>query len=76
MTDYDYKQETKSSLEKIVQRQVLYKLFAERPMPHDQLLVNLGLYMRSSALVKILFIDELYRLIMDIPGVIMGVRTW
>lgn len=76
MTIYDYKQETKSSPEKIAQRQVLYKLFAERPMPDDQLLVNLGLYMRSSALVKILFINELYELITDIPGVIMEFGTW
>lgn len=71
-----YKQETKSSPEKIAQRQVLYDLFDERPIPDDQLLINLGLYMRSSALVKILFIDELYRLVKHLPGVIMEFGTW
>ena len=45
-------------------------------MPEDQLLVNLGLYMRSSALTKILFINELYELILDIQGVIMEFGTW
>jgi hypothetical protein len=73
---YDYAQETKASPEKVAQREVLYKLFRERPMPDDQLLVSLGMYMRSSALTKILFINELYQLITDIPGVIMEFGTW
>jgi hypothetical protein len=74
--EYNYTQETKSSPEKVAQREVLYKLFRERPMPDDQLLVSLGLYMRSSALAKILFVNELYGLISDIPGVIMEFGTW
>lgn len=73
---YNYTQETKSSPEKIAQRETLYRLFRERPMPDDQLLTNLGLYMRSSALAKILFINELYELIANIPGVIMEFGTW
>lgn len=76
MSSYDYKQETKSSPEKIAQREELYRLFRERPMPDDQLLISLGLYMRSSALAKILFINELYELITPIPGVIMEFGTW
>lgn len=76
MANFNYKQETKGSPEKIAEREVLYELFAKRPMPDDQLLINLGLYMRSSALVKVLFINELYELIKDIPGVIMEFGTW
>jgi hypothetical protein len=72
----DYTQESKSSDEKIAQREVLYELFRNRPMPDDQLLISLGLYMRSSALAKILFVDETYRLIKDIPGVIIELGTW
>ena len=45
-------------------------------MPDEHLLVNLGLYMRSSALAKILFINELYELIVDIPGVIVEFGVW
>ena len=74
--DYGYTQETKSSPEKVAQREELYRLFRERPMPDDQLLVSLGLYMRSSALTKILFINELYQMITDIPGVIMEFGAW
>ena len=45
-------------------------------MPDEHLLVSLGLYMRSSALIKILFINELYGLIRDIPGVVMEMGVW
>jgi hypothetical protein len=76
MSEFNYKQETYAPPDKIALREALYKLFAERPMPDDQLLVNLGLYMRSSALTKILFINELYEIILDIPGVIMEFGIW
>lgn len=72
----NYRQESKSSPEKVAQREVLYELFRDRPMPDDQLLISLGLYMRSSALTKILFVDEAYRMIKDIPGVIIELGTW
>src|SRR3989304_6041962 len=57
-------------------RQKLYRFFADRPMPDEQLLTCLGLYMRSSALAKILFVNELYELILNQPGVIMEFGTW
>lgn len=74
--DFGYKMETKSSEAQVRQREVLYRLFRERPMPDDQLLLSLGLYMRSSALAKILFVNELYELILNQPGVIMEFGTW
>lgn len=74
--DFGYRMETKASEAQIQQRQVLYKLFRERPIPDDQLLINLGLYMRSSALAKILFLNESYDLILDLPGVIVEFGTW
>ena len=76
MVKYDYVQETKSSPKKIAERKILYDLFRNRPMPDDQLLTSLGLYMRSSDLTKILFINELYESIMKIPGVIMEFGVW
>lgn len=45
-------------------------------MPTDQLLVNLALYMRSSVVAKMLYIDELYRLIVTIPGVVIEFGAW
>ena len=68
--------ETKSSRAQIEKRNRIAELYRETPIPEDQLLVNLGLYMRSSALVKILFINELFELIRDIPGIIVEFGTW
>lgn len=76
MKKYNYKQETKATQEQIAQREILYRLFNKKPMPDDQLLINLGLFIRSGALVKMLFINELYELIVGIPGVIMEFGTW
>jgi hypothetical protein len=72
----DYTQESRSSNDKVIGREKLYQLFKDRPMPDDQLLISMGMYMRSSALTKILYINELYNLIRDIPGVIMEFGIW
>lgn len=71
-----YRQQSRSSQQQVHNREILYRLFKDRPMPDDQLLVNLGLYIRSGALAKILFIDELYKIILPIPGVIMEFGVW
>ena len=74
--DLGYRMETKAPEAQIKHREILYRLFREHPMPDDQLLINPGLYMRSSALAKILFLNELYELILDMPGVIIEFGTW
>ncbi len=74
--DYDYKPETKSSEQLLAHRQKLFELFDNRPMPDDQLMDSLGLFMRSSALTKILFVNEAYQHIIDQPGVIVEFGTW
>lgn len=71
-----YKLETKSTPAQIEQREKILRLFQDRPLPDEHLLINLGLYMRSSALAKILFMNELYQYILDIPGVIMEFGVW
>jgi hypothetical protein len=57
-------------------RKRLFRLFKERPMTDEELLVNLGLYLRSGALAKILFINEVYQQIIDIPGIICEFGVW
>lgn len=57
-------------------RETLKRLFEETPLPLDDLLVNLPLYMRSSALAKLLWVNELYELIKPTPGVIMEFGVW
>jgi hypothetical protein len=72
----NYKLETKSTPAQIAEREKIADLFRSRPMPDDHLLVSLGLYMRSSALIKILFINELYEQVSRIPGVIVEFGVW
>ena len=73
---FGYKGETKATDEQLAHRETLYRLFRERPMPDDQLMICLGLFMRSSALAKVLFLNELYELIEGKPGVIVEFGTW
>ncbi len=48
----------------------LRSLLAESPVPEEQLLENLGLYLESKNLARILFMDALYRQILDVQGVV------
>lgn len=57
-------------------RQRLQDLFHDSPMEPDELMFNLGLYVRSSLLVKFLVLDDLYRRIVSIPGALMEFGTW
>jgi hypothetical protein len=54
----------------------LAELLRSAPIPEDQLLSNLGLFLNSKDLSRILFMDRLYRQALEVPGVIMefGVR--
>ncbi len=72
----NYRMETKSSDKEVEHREELYKLFRDRPMPDDELLICPGLFMRSSALAKILFVNEAYELILNQPGIIVEFGTW
>jgi hypothetical protein len=57
-------------------RERLFHLFKNRPMNDEDLLVNLGMYMRSGALAKMLYMDEIYRKIVPIPGHLMEFGVW
>lgn len=45
------------------------------PIPPDQLLANLGLFIDAKALSRLLFLDHLYRQILEVPGEIMDFGT-
>ncbi|MHB8164932.1 MAG: hypothetical protein ACYDDV_11450 [Methanoregula sp.] len=45
------------------------------PIPDDQVLSNIGLFIESKNLSRILFMDFLYRQIIDVPGVVMEFGT-
>ena len=52
------------------------ELFRQTPLPPNELVTNLGLYLRSTMIAKILYLDELYRQVLPLPGVIMEFGCW
>lgn len=57
-------------------RSRLLDLFRQTPIPGNELLRNLPVYLRANMLAKILYADELYDRILPIPGVIMEFGVW
>ena len=51
-------------------------MFCDRPFPDNQLLTNLGLFSRSSALSKIFFLYEAYTLVKNVPGDFYVFGVW
>ena len=70
------KLQTRASVKQADARKKLIQLFENSPIPTEELLVNLPLYMRSSVVAKFLYINELYQLILKTPGVIMEFGIW
>ena len=65
-----------ASSSEISARDKIQDLFKTAPLPKDELLGHLGLFIRRQRLSHILFINELYQQIVDVHGVVMefGVR--
>lgn len=57
-------------------RNNLTESFENSPLPQEELMFNLGMYTRSSVLVKFLVVSDLYKRILDIPGNIYEFGTW
>jgi hypothetical protein len=68
--------QTRGSERQLEARKTLERLFAENPLPSDQLLTNLALFTRSSVAAKFLYLNELYQLILNCPGVVMEFGVW
>lgn len=49
--------------------------FRNCPIPDDQILSNLGLFLNSKTLSRLLFMDHIYRQIVDVMGVVMEFGT-
>lgn len=64
-----------SNGEKLIREQFA-KLFKKNPIPDNQVLSNLGLFLSSKNLSRILFIEHLYKKIIDTQGIIIefGIR--
>lgn len=59
------------SKEEIAAAGGVLKKFKECPVFDDEILMNLGLFLNSKELARILFMNNLYKQILDVPGVVM-----
>lgn len=71
-----FKIETTASEEQINFRKRLIELFEKSPLPIEEKLFNIGMYTRSSVLVKFLVMNEIYQQIKNIPGQLLEFGTW
>jgi hypothetical protein len=71
-----YQIETTASREQVSYRQKLLQLFESSPLPTEDRLFNIGLYVRSSVLVKFLVMNQIYERIKDVPGCLVEFGTW
>jgi hypothetical protein len=58
------------SEKEISEKNNFYQLFQNTPIPKDLILDNLGLFIRRQNLSRILFMNDLYKKILDLQGVI------
>lgn len=72
----NYTPHNKTSENQKTNREHLYELYENSPLPTEEILINAGLYIRSSALAKFLFWNEAYELVKDIPGNMYVFGTW
>ncbi|HBP88218.1 MAG: hypothetical protein KC592_07515 [Nitrospira sp.] len=75
MTQSNLTLDTYASPEEVANRATLAHLLGSSPIPSDQLLSNLGLFLESKNLGRLLFLDYIYRQIIDVQGVIMEFGT-
>src|SRR5579883_1841847 len=61
----------RSSREENQAREKLLALFKSCPLPDDEVLANLGLFIGRPALSRIFMLSELYRKILNVHGVVM-----
>ena len=76
MAKEGYTNVVRGSGEEVEARESILRLYKNSPIPDDEILVNLGVYLRATQLAKILYLNELYREIKDLPGVIIEFGVW
>lgn len=63
-----------SEREDLLRRQFL-EHFKNCPIPESQILSNLGLFLNSKTLARILFMDHIYQQIIDLQGIVIDFGT-
>lgn len=74
--EVSYQLETTASSEQLSHRERLQQAFVKSPLSEEDRLFNIGMYTRSSVLVKFLVLGEIYQRIQKIPGCIVEFGTW
>lgn len=67
---------TTAQADGLAARDRLRDMMQGSPLPPDELMFNLGLYVRSSLLVKFLVLSDVYKRILNLPGALMEFGTW
>ena len=75
MSENNYDIKTYESENEKQLREEFYNLFKACPIPPDQQLSNLGLFLNSKQLSRILFMNHLYQQIVDVQGVVFEFGT-
>ena len=75
MSNLEYGNITYEHNDEKTARHELLGLFKNCPIPDDEFLSNLGLFLNSKNLARILFMHHLYTQIIDIPGIIIEFGT-
>ena len=53
----------------------LTNLLKTCPIPEDQLLANMGIFLTSKNLSRILFMNDIYQKVVEVPGIVMEFGT-
>jgi hypothetical protein len=71
MRKQDIKTKGCSSTNEKSLRERFFKLFRNCPIPNNELLLNLGLFIKRQDLTRILFMNELYNKIINVHGIVV-----
>jgi len=76
VNEKNIKTKTRLSQEEKDVRDDIFNLFKQCPIPENEILSNLGLFIKRQDLSRILFMNELYKKIIDVHGIAIefGVR--
>ena len=76
MAQEGYMSVVRGSAKEVEARKRLLELFKKSPIPDGEMLVNLGLYFRSTQVAKVLYLNELYERIVHLPGIVVEFGVW
>ncbi|MHB8414464.1 MAG: TylF/MycF/NovP-related O-methyltransferase, partial [Acidiferrobacteraceae bacterium] len=74
--EISYQIETTASQDQLSNRRQLLEMFEKSPLTAEDRLFNIGMYVRSSVLVKFIVMSQIYERIRNLPGCLVEFGTW